>query len=253
MRDQFVGDVGDFGKYGLIRRLTGLTDPEKSDPALTLGVVWYYRDDELDPHSKHGKFVRYLCPTSKNKKEYKACDHDLWKELGKLVKPGHRRVHRVMQSPILPAGTKYFPNRLDFADTKQNEKPEQFRARWLQEAAQKVSGTDIVYLDPDDGLLPASAKLHTAKGCKYADKGDLQTFRERGQSVVLYQTQRGKSIKNRIADIRKLYPDAIAMWFHRGNARLFFILPQTKHRKTITDRIDRMLKTDWKNHFTKCP
>ena len=27
MQNQFVGDIGDFGKYGLLRWLTGTTDP----------------------------------------------------------------------------------------------------------------------------------------------------------------------------------------------------------------------------------
>ena len=38
MQDRFVGDIGDFGKYGLLRALTG-TYPE-AEPRLSLGVVW---------------------------------------------------------------------------------------------------------------------------------------------------------------------------------------------------------------------
>ena len=38
MQDRYVGDVGDFGKYGLLRALCG--------GDLTLGVVWYLYPDE---------------------------------------------------------------------------------------------------------------------------------------------------------------------------------------------------------------
>ena len=29
MQDQYVGDIGDFGKYGLLRHLTGMREDEK--------------------------------------------------------------------------------------------------------------------------------------------------------------------------------------------------------------------------------
>ena len=38
VQDRYVGDVGDFGKYGLLRALCG--------GDLTLGVVWYLYPDE---------------------------------------------------------------------------------------------------------------------------------------------------------------------------------------------------------------
>ena len=41
MQDQYVGDIGDFGKYGLLRHLTGMRDDDASGDALSLGVIWY--------------------------------------------------------------------------------------------------------------------------------------------------------------------------------------------------------------------
>ena len=45
MQNQYVGDIGDFGKYGLLRAISG-------DP-LRLGVVWYLFPDE--PPKEPGK------------------------------------------------------------------------------------------------------------------------------------------------------------------------------------------------------
>ncbi len=39
MQNQYVGDVGDFGKVGLLRALTGVYPA--ATPPLKLGVVWY--------------------------------------------------------------------------------------------------------------------------------------------------------------------------------------------------------------------
>ena len=41
MQDCYVGDIGDFGKYGLLRSLCGGDD---YGPALRLGVLWYKFD-----------------------------------------------------------------------------------------------------------------------------------------------------------------------------------------------------------------
>lgn len=43
MQDKFVADIGDFGKYGLLRTLAGI-EP-KARPGYRLGVVWYFGDD----------------------------------------------------------------------------------------------------------------------------------------------------------------------------------------------------------------
>ena len=41
MQNKYVGDIGDFGKYGLLRALTGHQTTSASEPHLTLGIVWY--------------------------------------------------------------------------------------------------------------------------------------------------------------------------------------------------------------------
>ena len=56
MQDQYVGDIGDFGKYGLLRHLTGIQTPRLK--TLRLGVVWYLFPDG---GNNDGKFTKYLC------------------------------------------------------------------------------------------------------------------------------------------------------------------------------------------------
>ena len=49
MKNQYVGDIGDYGKYGLLRFLAGR--------GIKIGVNWYLtKDDE----SSDGKFTDYL-------------------------------------------------------------------------------------------------------------------------------------------------------------------------------------------------
>lgn len=51
MRDDFVGNIGDYGKYGLMRALTGVYPPQES--RLSLGIIWYRTDRK---RSQSGNF-----------------------------------------------------------------------------------------------------------------------------------------------------------------------------------------------------
>src|SRR4051812_6947372 len=42
MNTAYVGDITDFAKYGLLRRLSGTEPP--SAPRIKLGVIWYQRE-----------------------------------------------------------------------------------------------------------------------------------------------------------------------------------------------------------------
>jgi hypothetical protein len=63
MQDRYVGDVGDFGKYGLLRSLAA---------DLSLGVVWYLGPEES--HNADGKHIGYLNSTQKNLIKFRDCD-----------------------------------------------------------------------------------------------------------------------------------------------------------------------------------
>jgi hypothetical protein len=54
MQNRYVGDVGDYGKYALLR---GLCDPD-ARPAVRLGVVWCLFPDET--FNNDGKHISYL-------------------------------------------------------------------------------------------------------------------------------------------------------------------------------------------------
>ena len=57
MQDRYAGDIGDFGKYGLLRALCGA---DEHGPALELGVLWYRVPNE--DHKTDGRIIDYLDP-----------------------------------------------------------------------------------------------------------------------------------------------------------------------------------------------
>ena len=264
MQNKYVGDAGDFGKHGLLRRLSGTTDPETPAPDLRLGLVWYLFPDELHGADKtkvirDGKFIAYLDPDHKDAEMHRQCDPDLWAKLRQFVDEGRRCVHCIQGSGILPANTLYYdallhyPIHLPRPDRKRN------RNLWLAAALQATADADLACLDPDNGIAKPEQMLRL-RGPKFTYISDLQEFWDRGQSLVVYQhlgmsAPAEDQIAKKAALLQSGLPGAepIPLWYHRGTARVFFVLPQPAHRERIEARIQRMLDGPWaKNgHFER--
>jgi hypothetical protein len=71
MKNQYVGDIGDFAKYYLLRKLA--ERKLKNGKNVVIGVNWYLTDDD---DSSEGGQVGYLF--NRNSDEYKADDHMLY-------------------------------------------------------------------------------------------------------------------------------------------------------------------------------
>ena len=76
MQNRYVGDVGDFGKYGLLRRLVG----SNSDERLRLGVIWCLFPNES--HNSDGKHISYLSGRGGG---FRDCDKELYDRLREML------------------------------------------------------------------------------------------------------------------------------------------------------------------------
>ena len=262
MQDKYVGDVADFGKHGLLRFLSGMTDQAAPCPKLKLGLVWYLYHDE-----KHvtgdGKFINYLKPEPGNDtSKFRDCDPDLWEKLKDLVDRGDRCVHCAEKANLLPDDTSYYAAPLHFVSKMPGRLKCATRQHWLEGALRATKDADLVCVDPDNGIA-SDDKMHHFDGPKFVYVGDLQAFWERGQSLVIYHhTARNGDAEEQIrkvaAKIKNGIPDAepIPLWFHRGAARIFFVVSQPDDKgELIKERVSRFLKTSWvKNgHFERVP
>ena len=63
MQDRYAGDVGDFGKFGLLRHLCRETAQDKLKP----GVIWYKTTPgKKEKETPHKNFIRYLGESDEN-------------------------------------------------------------------------------------------------------------------------------------------------------------------------------------------
>ena len=113
MQDRYVGDVGDFVKYGLLRAIRGTK---------RLGVAWYLHPNAGPPGD--GKYTAYL----QDPDEWRHLDPDLFDALRELT-PDRRSVANIQQSGIL-GDAAFAADGLAVADVKVRDR-ERWRHQWF--------------------------------------------------------------------------------------------------------------------------
>jgi len=178
VRHNFVNDIGDYAKYALLRAICA-----SSDTPMRLGVIWYLTD-----HAESNGYGRKSAHLT----------HDGWEDLDPELLAAMRRIEDARQgqsalnvaliesSGILPPGTMYFSEPLPrVVGNAQHRAAE--RATWFRRARNAVEGTDLVFLDPDNGLQVRSAPLSAPRSCKYVTVAEISALLHDGTGVVLYQ------------------------------------------------------------------
>ena len=254
MQNRYVGDVGDFGKYGLLRSICGFNGGYFHEQPLNLGVVWYLYPDES--HDSDGKYTGYLACNSKNHAGFRICDPDLYDVLQRLVDENDRHVAAVRDSGILPSGTMYFEPDMSYSRRQPRTVRQATRDNWLQSALETTTDADLIFVDPDNGLSETVDPLRK-NGPKYAFMDDLRQFANRGQSLIIYHHlgRRGtavQQIKYWAGVLQKTLSLAHlpwSLWYHRGTARAYFIIPQEHHAATLEERLTGFVSGPWGAHF----
>ena len=163
MQDSYIGDIGDYGKYGLLREIYAA--------GLTLSVNWYKVVPRKQGKQDDGKFTDYLSSL----RIYRGYDPVLFDALYKIVcEENNRQIERIEAEQLFPAA---YVSDVIGAD----------RSKWHREALELAKGRDVVFLDPDNGL--ETANMNRANGAteKHVKWSELRDYYARGQNVILYQ------------------------------------------------------------------
>ena len=239
MQNRYSGDIGDFSKLGLLRALIPCGFP--------IGINWYLVPNET--HNDDGRHVKYL-----EKEAFRACDEDLWLELGKIVHEGERNIESLQQKSILPAI--HYSDILDFTGKNKIER-EMFRRDWHKKALNELKTAGIVCTDPDNGLVVPSAE-GTMRENKYILPDEIRDYYLQGSSVIYYQHKARKKDPFYIEQHKKLLGDpafagakGLILKFEKTSLRYYCFIIQPAHQAVITEAINKMLETAWGDHFAK--
>ena len=283
MQNQYVGDKGDFANNGLLRWLTGMTRKateydqplevgvkvvQESNPKklLRLGVVSYLHPDESD--TGDGKLTDYLVDPKENAK-FRDCDPHLYDTLKYLLDNDKRNLAEVRKSGILTVvDGAHYDKCLIYPDKDTRPGRVEKRKKWLDEAIETTKGTEIVFINPDNGIAKnknESKRYRNSNGPrnpggnKYVYTDELQRFAkaEDGKSLVIYHhLGRNGTVSEQIRDFSRLLQCNLepaqlwSLWYRRGTARVYFIAAHSEeHRSIIESRLRSFFESPWAKHF----
>ena len=238
MQNRYCGDVGDFGKLGLLRFI--------ARTGLKIGINWYLVPDEK--HNSDGKHIGY-----QNNVIFKDCDNELLFALSDIISGGLRSVNILESKSLLPNAI--YMNTIMYPPSDTTYLP---RIEWHTDALKKLSGADIVFLDPDNGLLVKSVSLYSLKSNKYITKDEIIDYYKSGKSVIFYNHRSREAeakYLNRFHDLI-ICPDLrgaefAGLKFSRGTIRDYIFIMQPYHSVSINYAVKQLLESNWSRHFQK--
>ncbi|MDE2678130.1 MAG: hypothetical protein OXI76_09510 [Gemmatimonadota bacterium] len=138
MQDRYVGDIGDYAKYSLLR---ALSHDRK------LGISWYLFPDE---DSGHGGHVGYLLQPDKWRDPDPETFDALRQMMGNFfLEKQERSVEVIEQSDLLP-DTRFWSKLTVGGPGGPGQA--QWRRNWFRKSIDCLKDCDIVFADPDNGL-----------------------------------------------------------------------------------------------------
>ena len=230
MQDRYTGDIGDFAKYGLLRALAG---------GYRLGFAWYLYPDES--HNRDGRHTNYLdCPD-----QWRHLDPKLFDALRSIVQSGRRTVKDIEKSDLFP-DAEFSGKLLKFDGNKQDRSTQ--REAWFQATLDDLSGCDLVFADPDNGLKSDEKYQHSAvKHWKSIPLDEAEAL-SAGRTAIVYHHNtryRGGHAKEIQHWLNRLGPNSVALYWRKTSPRTFFIVHPLQG---IQNRMEELMEK-WSPYF----
>jgi len=236
MQNRYVGDIGDFSKYFLLREL--------SQSELKVGVNWYFTEPtekELKNNRGDGKHIDYLIADKYNLRNV---DPELFDKLRTLVVKNIRSISSLAEFGVLPHINNFFAEPVELRNEREN---------WFNRSLATLKYCDVVFTDPDNGIIPKSVSPNGIKAAKYLLPDEIKRYYiEEKKSLIIYQhtNRSGKlaqQITSKIDEIEK--PLSIqnknlvqVIYTGLGTSRFYIAVKQPNHSVVINNTINKTLQ-----------
>lgn len=237
MKNQYVGDVGDYGKYGLLRFL--------AQRGIRIGVNWYLTEND---DSSDGKFTDYL-----NKEGLSSFDPTLFDSLRKVASLEDKTVQMVESAGVIP-NARYYHALMDF----QRDEPrarEWARRGWFMNSHLFLDEADLIFADPDNGIS-FQKNARQKESAKFVLPEEIVEYYGRGKDVVYYcHKGRRKTEDWEIAKtgMRRYLRDCqiLALTYHRGTQRSYIFVVHPDQYRTYAGLLNEFEATAWGELFSR--
>jgi len=253
MKNQYLTDIGDYGKYGLLRFL--------ASKGIRIGVNWYLTRDD---GSNDGRFKKYL---DKQAEKWMA-DDELFEELKRIKAQKKSTIHSIEAAGLIPQAV-YYSARLDYSKQTQCEgmtvceklTPDEravARDKWFTGSIPCLRQADLIFADPDNGIS-YRATPRTKNNEKYILPAEVAAYyktayNESGKDVVFYchkgRRNNAAWIKVR-TDLKAFAEDAVifTLTYHKGTQRSYIFAVHLE-RAALYDRMLReFVESGWSPAF----
>lgn len=239
MKNQYIGDIGDYGKYGLLRYL--------ADRGIRIGVNWYLTDNDGSPD---GRFTDYL-----NKPENCVCDPELFDILQEIAFREDKSIQMVKDADLIP-GAIYYSEKLNTMRVDPQAR-EYSRRLWFSNSVFMLDNTDLIFADPDNGITYRKKTKHKGSE-KYVLPEEITEYYNRGKDVVFYchkGRRKQEDWENTKTGMLEHLRDAqiLVLTFHRGTQRSYVFLIHPDNYKKYDQLLTSFEQTEWGRMFGREP
>ncbi len=235
MKNQYVGDIGDYGKYALLRAF--------ASDGVKVGINWYLTKND---RSNDGKFTTYL--KDKSMRRYSPEVYDFLKGVAHKKK---KTVTDIEESGLIPNAVFY--NEL-LAPTGKPQERAGYRNQWFEGSLDVLSEADLIFMDPDNGLLVSGngSKLGSEK---YILPEEAERYFREGHNVVYYCHKGRRSYEawdDYISFMFERIPEAkpAVLTYHKGSLRSYVFMIHEKEYVRYRKIIDGVMSR-WRMIFSE--
>ena len=237
MQDRYAGDVGDFGKIGMLRCI--------ENKGIKIGINWYLVENES--HNQDGKHIGYL-----QDKNFFGIDDELRMSLDSVIKHNIRSVEQLENLNLLKSNL-YYHDILKVVKGTVREN----RDVWHKDALKCMQESELIFLDPDNGLLPKSVSRGSIKSIKYVLPEEIIDYYTAGHTVVFYSHRTREQVDTYLKRFSVLFESneveeatILGITFKRGTLRDYFFIIRKEHKERILKGINELLGSNWNRHFS---
>ena len=237
MKNQYVGDIGDYGKYGLLRFL--------ASRGVKIGINWYLTEND---DSKDGRFTDYL-----TKPSFRKYDPELFDALANIAGQPEKSVNMIEEAGLIPEADYY--NAVLKLNSLEPSARVISRRLWCNNSFLLLGDAELVFADPDNGIS-IKKKANAKDSEKYVLPEEIKRYYFDGKNVVYYchkgrrkpeEWEKAKTeIKNYIQDAQILVET-----FHKGTQRSFVFVLHPDDFKRYQHMLDEFEKTEWGELFSR--
>lgn len=234
MKNQYVGDIGDYGKYGMLRSL--------ASKEIKVGINWYLCPDDGRTDGSHTEYL--------SDERMRAYDEAVYDALKQLAFREDKTVQWVENSGILDG--MFFYNKLLDSDSVHWSRRAEKRKAWHQGALKALSEADLVFADPDNSL--SATRKATQKGAeKFILPNEIMDYYNRGQDIVYYHHRSRKNDEGWMAEktqMRRFLPDArlMAVALRRWSYRVYIFVVHEDRADFYNNAISGFMGSAWGTH-----